>query len=143
MANGHGGARKGAGAKPKTAQLKAAVVTMHDQLPKDALTAVMARLQPGANSLQMLRHVMDAPETPPDLKLKLATVVLPFEVPKPERSKDPDADNEKVKQASDERVKSRLAELLRKAGVAGSSDGRSAAGNAAPAEQVPTLPQAG
>lgn len=121
-----GGKREGAGRKKQVELLKAAVVTMNDQMPVDALAIVMARCPPGANSLEMINHVRLAPETPPDLKLKLAVAAMPFEIPKPERAKDPDADNEKVKLASDERVKSRLADLLGKAGASGALDGGSA-----------------
>lgn len=123
----HGGRRQGAGRKPKAMLLKAAVVTMQDQLPADVLSVVIQRLQPGYNSLQLIQHVMAAPETPSELKLKLAVAVMPFEIPKPERPKDTDADDEKMKQASDERIKSRLAQLLGKAGAAGAAVGGSAA----------------
>jgi hypothetical protein len=117
-------------------KLRAAVVAMGDQLPGDVLSVVMARMPKGSNSLQMVQHVYSAPETPAELKLKLAVAAMPFEVPKPERVKDSDADNEKVKQASDERIRSRLADLFRKAGVSRPADGGSAAGDAPAAEQV-------
>lgn len=117
MAKGYGGRRAGAGRKPKAQLLKAAVVTMQEQMPGDLLSIVMARCPPLANSLEMINHVRLAPETPAELKLKLAVAAMPFEIPKPERAKDTDADEDKVRAASDERIKSRLAQLLGKGGA--------------------------
>lgn len=122
-----GGKREGAGRKKRADILRAAVVQMQDQLPKDSLAVVMARCPAGVDSLGLIQHVRDAPETPPDLRLKLAVAAMPFEVPKPDKRAQKAKEAKEIEQESDAEFDARLNELLRKAGIGEASGGRAAA----------------
>lgn len=126
MGKGHGGKRAGAGRKPKVMSLQAAVVQMQDELPRGDLATVMARCPPGADSLGIIQHVRDAPETPPDLRLKLAIAAMPFEVPKPDKRAARAKEPKEVQEESDDEFDARLADLLRKAGIGSASGGQTA-----------------
>lgn len=54
-----------------------------------------------------------------------------------------DVGDDTLRQLSDDRVKSRLAQLLGKAGAAGSDDGGAASGGAAPSNKVPAVSKTG
>lgn len=86
---GHGGARKGAGAKKKKlADVANVSVTpkIEDVLaavPSDAFEAMMRSLPPDVTAHELLNAVIKSPVTPAPIRMHAAAKVLPYEVAKP------------------------------------------------------------
>lgn len=89
---GHGGARRGAGAKKKSL---ASVTTVAERVknpttgeliaavPDDALEEVLRALPENVTAHQLLNAVIQSPRIPAPIRMHAAAKVLPYEVAKP------------------------------------------------------------
>lgn len=94
----HGGARPGAGRKPK--KDLSATVTVADRpkahstadivaaIPDDALEEVLRALPENVTAHELLKAVIQSPRIPAPIRMHAAAKVLPYEVAKPTGSKD-------------------------------------------------------
>lgn len=98
---GHGGARKGAGRKPRNPLLSMASVSattavdtpsrnaaIIDAVPDEAFEQMMRSLPPDVTAHQLLNEVVRSPLVPGPIRMHAAAKLLPFEVAKPSTSKE-------------------------------------------------------
>ena len=95
---GHGGARPGAGRKPK--RDLSATVTVADRpktfstteivaaVPDEALERVLRALPENVTAHELLKAVIQAKDIPAPIRMHAAAKVLPYEVARPTATKD-------------------------------------------------------